>query len=299
MLGKAAIVHRDLASRNVLIDEDLGVKVADFVRCLLFSYNTCVFSDAIGSPTRRMTCPSKWLSIGTASNVCNPNNINLMCDSFLIMSSFNGVTTLKGLSREMDSENPDKAYYRLQTDRPMPIRWMAPEAVSSAKFDSKSDVYSFGILAFEVFSFGAFPFNKIASDMKFLQELVVNAKPTALLNSSGSVGSGVGAGGVGARAAPSVLIDMLMEQIKTALTPHAATLPLLVERVIRDCTAPDPGLRPSFATLVQTTNPRAVATALVRTDRPLAGAVQEASSPVDLVATDAGGGYRSRTHTFC
>jgi serine/threonine protein kinase len=32
-LGNAAIVHRDLASRNVLIDEDLGVKVADFARC--------------------------------------------------------------------------------------------------------------------------------------------------------------------------------------------------------------------------------------------------------------------------
>jgi serine/threonine protein kinase len=196
------------------------------------------------------------------------------------MHFVDGFTTLKGLSREIDVENPDKAYYRLQTERPMPIRWMAPETVSSMKFDTKSDVYSFGIFAFEVFSLGAFPFDDIDSDMKFLQDLVADAAGTSKKGGSSSSGEGGGP-----------LSGMLMGQIKEALLVHSATLPPLVERLICECTAPDPAHRPSFAVLVQTTNPRVVASALVPPKRSAKNQLN-ALTPKDDI-------QRLRTDTIC
>lgn len=56
-----------------------------------------------------------------------------------------------GLSREVSSSND---YYRKLGSAVLPVRWMAPESLSTGKFDAASDVWSFGVLVFEVFSFG-------------------------------------------------------------------------------------------------------------------------------------------------
>ncbi|KAI6172351.1 SH2 motif and Tyrosine protein kinase domain containing protein [Aphelenchoides besseyi] len=61
-----------------------------------------------------------------------------------------------GLSREISTSN---AKYKLKNlKQRLPIRWLAPETLTSASYSQKSDVFSFGILLWEVFSDGADPY---------------------------------------------------------------------------------------------------------------------------------------------
>lgn len=61
-----------------------------------------------------------------------------------------------GLSREMSAVN---AKYKLTNlKQKLPIRWLAPETLTTASYSTKSDVFSYGILMWEIFSDGADPY---------------------------------------------------------------------------------------------------------------------------------------------
>eukprot|EP00035_Acanthoeca_spectabilis_P015445 m.307481 g.307481 ORF g.307481 m.307481 type:complete len:1174 (+) comp16362_c0_seq4:267-3788(+) len=59
-----------------------------------------------------------------------------------------------GLSRCFDTSE----YYRVATDRMLPVRWTDPYAVETDVFSEMTDVWSFGVLAIELFSKGARPY---------------------------------------------------------------------------------------------------------------------------------------------
>ncbi|VDM72697.1 unnamed protein product, partial [Strongylus vulgaris] len=42
--------------------------------------------------------------------------------------------------------------YKMKSAKKMPVRWMAPESITSFTFSQKSDVYSFGVLIYEIFT---------------------------------------------------------------------------------------------------------------------------------------------------
>ena len=83
-----------------------------------------------------------------------------------------------GLSRDVEE---DRNYYRIKTDRPLPLRWTAPETIAELRYSSASDAYAFGVLAFEVFSFGDFPFDAFPDDNKLIQFLALTPATAGLV----------------------------------------------------------------------------------------------------------------------
>lgn len=93
-VASKGIVHRDLASRNILVSKDKICKVADF-----------------------------------------------------------------GFARRVG----DECAYERTTENPVPVKWMAPEALVENKFTTKSDVFSLGILMWEIVTLGATPYEYLTS----------------------------------------------------------------------------------------------------------------------------------------
>ena len=58
-----------------------------------------------------------------------------------------------GLSR--DISGGARAYYRMRSQRPLPLRWMAPEAITTAMWTVASDVWAYGVLLWELTHQGA------------------------------------------------------------------------------------------------------------------------------------------------
>ena len=54
-----------------------------------------------------------------------------------------------GLSRIIEN-------YYVSQSRKIPVRWTAPEAIRTMKFDQSCDVWSFGVVLWEVFFFEIF-----------------------------------------------------------------------------------------------------------------------------------------------
>lgn len=65
-----------------------------------------------------------------------------------------------GLTRDvLQSE-----YYRRNTEARLPVRWMAPEALSDNIYTTCSDVWSFGIVLWEIVTFSAYPYQGLSND---------------------------------------------------------------------------------------------------------------------------------------
>ncbi|CAJ0589943.1 unnamed protein product [Cylicocyclus nassatus] len=69
--------------------------------------------------------------------------------------------------------------YRMKTAQKMPIKWMAPESITTYTFTQKTDVYTFGVLIYEIFS-GTGPYEDLRNSVvkKMIVEGKVNQFPS-------------------------------------------------------------------------------------------------------------------------
>lgn len=65
-----------------------------------------------------------------------------------------------GLTRNVYQDE----YYRMTGSAPLPVRWMAPEALMDGVSTSKSDVWSYGIVLWELITFAKLPYGLLSNN---------------------------------------------------------------------------------------------------------------------------------------
>ena len=71
-----------------------------------------------------------------------------------------------GLSRDLGTQD----YYKLHSNRMLPIRWTAPDLFLDLKWTASTDVYAFGVTVSEVYTCGELPFDTF-EDKEFVKVL--------------------------------------------------------------------------------------------------------------------------------
>ena len=57
----------------------------------------------------------------------------------------------------------DEACYTSVENRPIPVKWMAPEALLYRTYSPASDVWSFGMVLYEIWSVGLKPYHDLTN----------------------------------------------------------------------------------------------------------------------------------------
>ncbi|KAK2716332.1 vascular endothelial growth factor receptor 1-like isoform X2 [Artemia franciscana] len=90
-----------------------------------------------------------------------------------ILLSENNIVKISdfGLSRDVYKSG----LYTKKSNTPMPVKWMAPESITTLVFSTQSDVWAFGITIWELFSLGEMPYAGIEPNAKFVEGLITGA----------------------------------------------------------------------------------------------------------------------------
>ena len=146
------------------------------------------------------------------------------------------------MSRDVEE---DKNYYRIKTERPIPLRWSAPETIVGKKYSIASDVYAWGVLVYEVFSFADLPFASVTDDMQFIRFLVGAQTAAGELVVRGSSDT--------PEQAPAVCTPLL-EHLESGLRAHNVPgVPALVATLLERCVQRVAADRPSFQQVAELT----------------------------------------------
>ncbi|KAF3851158.1 hypothetical protein F7725_012930 [Dissostichus mawsoni] len=128
-LASQHFVHRDLATRNCLVGENLLVKIGDF---------------------------------GMSRDVYSTDYYR----AFLEHSgrSKAGLMHIYKTERERDRQAGLETERKVGGHTMLPIRWMPPESIMYRKFTTESDVWSLGVVLWEIFTYGKQPWYQLSNN---------------------------------------------------------------------------------------------------------------------------------------
>lgn len=114
----------------------------------------------------------------------------------------------------------------MQTNKALPLRWMAPEMLAHKRATVQTDVYSYGIVMLEIFTLGKLPFDEMSNE-QLIQHLLRHHKMGTRSCLCGVYG------------AHEVFVSRMVA----------------VDRVMSTCTSASVGARPSFGEIAQSLHP--------------------------------------------
>lgn len=117
----------------------------------------------------------------------------------------------------------DKEYYTVREPGESPIFWYAPESLTESKFSVASDVWSFGVVLYELFTYS----DKNCSPPAVFMDKMGNEKQGQMIVYH--------------------LIDLLKQGYRLPAPDHC---PKEIHKIMTECWSSDPGLRPTFKTLI-------------------------------------------------
>ncbi|KAK1892889.1 BDNF/NT-3 growth factors receptor [Dissostichus eleginoides] len=128
-LASQHFVHRDLATRNCLVGENLLVKIGDF---------------------------------GMSRDVYSTDYYR----AFLEHSgrSKAGLMHIYKTEQERDRQAGLETERKVGGHTMLPIRWMPPESIMYRKFTTESDVWSLGVVLWEIFTYGKQPWYQLSNN---------------------------------------------------------------------------------------------------------------------------------------
>eukprot|EP00050_Salpingoeca_kvevrii_P017244 m.63290 g.63290 ORF g.63290 m.63290 type:complete len:1790 (-) comp7448_c0_seq1:173-5542(-) len=155
---KEFLAEMDLMKRlhHTNLTQLLGVCTKEWPYRIILSFEACgSLEDWLETPVGRQSSARERLffchQIACGVQALHTLGIihrDLACRNCLMGSDGTVKVSDYGLSREM----ADKDYYRMATQRPMPLRWMSPETVLTLKFSPATDCWSFGVTMWEIFT---------------------------------------------------------------------------------------------------------------------------------------------------
>ena len=112
-LAGKSFVHRDIAARNILLDQELNCKV------------------------------SILIIIGEVMHGCITNHTLKYIKLYFCLASLTKLFGF-GMTRDLNEED----YYTVKAGRWLHIKWTAPEVLFYKKYSTSSDVWSYGMLMY-------------------------------------------------------------------------------------------------------------------------------------------------------
>ena len=147
LLERHNIIHRDLATRNVLVTENNVAKLCDFGMAVVLSTITKAY-ELNGNNFDGKSSSDEEANV---TNVTNPTTNKSSTEP---TNPSTNISTKKYSTFKSHSVDSNK----------LPLRWIAPEAYDTCIFSELTEIWSFGVTLWEIFTYGRVPYGRVKSE---------------------------------------------------------------------------------------------------------------------------------------